>query len=57
MLRLSKLVVQAVVLEEDEDGVVLGERISDAAAVYGGREGVIAFIDALLAQLEEEGGK
>jgi hypothetical protein len=34
MLELLKLIVRAVVLERDEDGVITGERLTEPAVLY-----------------------
>jgi hypothetical protein len=55
MLELLKVMVQPVVLERDEHGAVIGERLGEATALYG-RAQVLEFLDALEGSLAIENG-
>jgi len=53
MLELLKIIVQPVVLERDEDGNVVGEKVGDPTPLYR-IDQVVEFVEALQAQIAKE---
>jgi hypothetical protein len=52
VLELLKFIVQPVVLERDEDGTIVGERVGEATAMYSLSQ-IADFIATLQEQIDE----
>jgi hypothetical protein len=51
MLELLKIIVQPVVLERDDDGHPLGERLGEATAFYDA-DSIVGYIEAIRGELQ-----
>ena len=52
-LKPFKFIVQAVVIEENEDGVIVGERTSEPQVFYGS-DALKTWLDSFMTELEDK---
>jgi len=55
MLELLKIIVQPVLLERDEDGGIVGEKIGEAVSIYS-EDKLVEFVQALKDEVAKQNG-